>query len=192
MASGINHELPAPLESEYLEMAWGIERDGEKHKPLWIARPKVTDKTVKFEMLYAGICHSEVHTGLNDWGPCNFPFVGGHELLGRVTEVGSLVTKFKVGDICAVGCMIDSCNSCSSCGRGHENYCATGFVGTYNAPKQYKRVGGNLNTFTAGGYSCANTVHEDFVIKIPDGMDLQKTAPILCAGIIHYVCIIFI
>jgi len=86
---GINHELPAPLESEFAEIAWGIPKSGEKHAPIWIARPKVTDSAVRFEMLYCGICHSDVHTGVNDWGPCNFPFVGGHELLGRVVEVGS-------------------------------------------------------------------------------------------------------
>ena len=88
---GINHELPPPLDSEFLETAWGIPRSGEKHEPMWIARPKVTDFAVKFEMLYCGICHSDVHTGKNDWGPCNFPFVGGHELLGRVVEIGSQV-----------------------------------------------------------------------------------------------------
>ena len=90
---GINHELPPPLESEFLETAWAIPKSGEKHVPMWIARPKVTDFAVKFEMLYSGICHSDVHTGKNDWGPCNFPFVGGHELLGRVVEVGSKVKK---------------------------------------------------------------------------------------------------
>ena len=88
---GINHVLPPPLDSEFAEVAWGIEKSGGNHGPMWIARPKVTDNAVKFEMLYCGICHSDVHTGKNDWGPCNFPFVSGHELLGRVTEIGSQV-----------------------------------------------------------------------------------------------------
>ena len=93
---GINQELPPPLDSEYLEVAWGVEKSGELHKPLWIARPKPQDFDVKFEMLYCGICHSDVHNVKNEWGPCHFPCVAGHELLGRVTEVGSKVTKFKV------------------------------------------------------------------------------------------------
>jgi len=185
---GINHDLSTlePLESEYREVAWGIEKSGEKHKPLWIARPKTTEFAVKFELLFCGICHSDVHTGSNDWGPCNFPFVSGHELLGRVTEVGEKVTKFKVGDICAVGCFIDACLECYNCKKGDEQYCIEGMTGTYNGTKKYGRVGGNQETKTAGGYSAANTVHEDFVIKIPEGMDLEKTAPILCAGITMY------
>jgi len=183
---GINHELPPPLESEFLETAWAIPKSGEKHVPMWIARPKVTDFAVKFEMLYSGICHSDVHTGKNDWGPCNFPFVGGHELLGRVVEVGSKVTKFKVGDHVGVGCFIDACLGCPNCKKGDEQYCLKGMTGTYNGVKQHGRVGGNQETRTCGGYSASNTVHEDFVIKIPDGMDLTKAAPILCAGITMY------
>ena len=90
---GINVELPGPLPSETSEIAWGIPKSGGNHSPMWISRPKVNDKDVKFEMLYCGICHSDVHTGKNDWGPCTFPFVSGHELLGRVTEVGREVKK---------------------------------------------------------------------------------------------------
>jgi len=183
---GINHELPAPLESEFAEIAWGIPKSGEKHAPIWIARPKVTDSAVRFEMLYCGICHSDVHTGVNDWGPCNFPFVGGHELLGRVVEVGSKVTKFKVGDAVGVGCFIDACLDCVNCEKGDEQYCLKGMTGTYNGEKKHGRCGGNQETRTAGGYSASHTVHEDFVLKIPDGMDLVKTAPILCAGITMY------
>jgi len=180
---GINHELPEPLDSEYPEMMWGIKESGGKHEPLWIPRPKVTDHAVKFEMLYCGICHSDVHTGQNDWGPCNFPFVAGHELLGRVTEVGSKVTKFKVGDTVGVGCFIDACLDCVNCKAGDEQYCLKGMTGTYNGKKMHGRVGGNQETTTAGGYSVGHTVHEDFVMRIPEGMDLAKTAPILCAGI---------
>jgi len=183
---GVNHELPPPLDSEFLETAWAIPKSGEKHVPIWIARPKVTDFAVKFEMLYCGICHSDVHTGVNDWGPCNFPFVGGHELLGRVVEIGSKVTKFKVGDTCGVGCFIDACLNCVNCKKGDEQYCLKGMTGTYNGVKKHGRVGGNQETKTAGGYSGSHTVHEDFVLKIPDGMDLAKTAPILCAGITMY------
>jgi len=183
---GVNHVLPPPLPSEYMEVAWAIPQSGGKHTPMMIARPLVTDHQVKFEMLYCGVCHSDVHTGTNDWGPCNFPFVGGHELLGRVTEVGNMVTKFKVGDIAAVGCIVDSCLDCANCEIGDENYCMKGMTGTYNAKKRHGRVGGNQATFTAGGYSAGHTVHEDFIVKIPKGMILEKTAPILCAGITMY------
>lgn len=180
---GINHEMPTPLDSEYPEVMWGIPRSGEPHIPMWIPRPKVTDHAVKFEMLYCGICHSDVHTGTNDWGPCNFPFVSGHELLGRVTQVGDEVTKFKVGDTCAVGCFIDACLDCVNCKGGDEQYCMKGMTQTYNGKKMHGRVGGNQETTTAGGYSASHTVHEDFVLHIPEGMDLAKTAPLVCAGI---------
>ena len=113
-----NLELPPPLDSEYLEIAWGINKFGEDHKPLWIARPKINsndssmDHQVKFELLYSGICHSDVHIGKNHMGAGSFyPMVAGHELLGRVTEVGAKVTKFKVGDFCAVGWYENSTNS---------------------------------------------------------------------------------
>lgn len=85
--------LPSPLDSEYKEVAWAVPKFGAPHEPIWISRPKVTDYQVKFEMLYAGICHSDCHCGRNDWGGCVYPFVGGHELLGKVVEVGGNVTK---------------------------------------------------------------------------------------------------
>jgi len=183
---GINHELPPPLDSEYMEVAWGVEKSGEMHKPLWIARPKPQDYDVKFEMLYCGICHSDVHNVKNEWGPCDFPCVAGHELLGKVTEVGNKVTKFKVGDHVGVGCFVDSCLDCCNCHDGDEQYCLKGVTLTYKGDKKFGRVSGNQETKTMGGYSAANTVHEDFVLKIHEGMDLQKTAPILCAGITMY------
>jgi len=183
---GINHELPPPLDSEYLEVAWGIPKSDGKHTPMLIARPKVTKHQVRFEVLYCGVCHSDVHTGSNHWGPCNFPFVAGHEFLGRVKEVGDMVTKFKVGDAVAVGCMVDSCKGCVNCELGDEQYCLTGSTNTYNSKKCYGRVGGNQETYTAGGYSAGHTIHEDFAIKIPEGMVLEKAAPIMCAGITVY------
>ena len=108
------------MESEYKEVAWAIPKLGGKTTPIWISRPKVTEFQVKFEMLFCGICHSDTHVGKNELGGCVYPFVGGHELLGRVTEVGSSVTKVKVGDYCAVGCMVDSCLNCPSCKEGEE------------------------------------------------------------------------
>merc|ERR1712141_302609 len=178
---------------EYLEIAWGINKFGEDHKPLWIARPKISsndssmDHQVKFELLYSGICHTDVHIGKNHMGAGSFyPMVAGHELLGRVTEVGAKVTKFKEGDFCAVGCFVDSCQNCLNCESGDEQYCQNRNTLTYNGVKKHGRVGGNQTTKTMGGYSAANTVHEDFMIKVPNGMDLQRTAPLVCAGITMY------
>ena len=98
---------------------------------MWIPRGDVGDEHVKFELLFAGICHSDCHSGKNEFGSCKYPFVGGHELCGKVTEVGKSVTKFKVGDIVGVGCISDSCLDCKCCNEGDENYCMKGMTGTY-------------------------------------------------------------
>ena len=116
-------------------------------------------------------------------GGCHYPFVGGHELLGKVVECGQKVTKVRVGDFCGVGCLVDSCLDCTNCKASEESYCEKGFTATYNGVKQYGRVEGNQTTRTHGGYSGSLVVLEHFVIRIPEGMDLAKTAPILCAGI---------
>jgi len=105
---------------------------------------------------------------------------------GKVVQIGEQVTKFKVGDIIGVGCFIDSCRDCSNCAEGSEQYCLKGMTGTYNSAKAHGRTGGNQETFTAGGYSASHSVHEDYVIKIPDGADLKRTAPLMCAGITMY------
>lgn len=149
-------------------------------------RPKVTDYAVKFELIFCGICHSDVHTGRNEWSNCSYPFIPGHELFGKVVEVGSKVTKFKVGDLCGVGCFIDACMECEYCKAGQEQYCLKGLTGTYNGNKQHGRVGGNQDTKTAGGYSGSNCVHEDFVIKMPEDIPQEKAGPLLCAGITMY------
>lgn len=196
-SNGIDIELPPPLDSEYPEIAWGILKFGEYHQPLWIARPKITnsnaddksmEKQVRFEMLYAGICHTDLHFGRNELGNSLFPMVAGHELLGRVIEIGSKVTKVKVGDFCAVGTLVGSCKSCKNCDREREQFClgtSPGKTPTYNGIKG-DLVGGNKSIRTMGGYSAANTVHEDFIIKVPNGMDLKNTAPLVCAGITMY------
>ena len=101
-------------------MAWGLEKLGTPHKPFYIPRPNVTDYQVKFEMLYCGVCHSDCHLGKNDWGMACYPMVPGHELLGKVVEIGNKVTKFKVGDTVGVGCFIESCQECPSCKEGNE------------------------------------------------------------------------
>src|ERR1700712_2313384 len=135
---------------------------------------------VQFDILYCGVCHSDIHQVRNEWGNSIYPMVPGHEIVGRVTKVGEKVTKFKKGDLAAVGCLVDSCRECKNCKRGLEQYCKNGAVGTYNA---YEKDG---KTVTYGGYSKQIVVHEDFVLRVPDNLPLETVAPLLCAGITTY------
>uniref|UniRef100_A0A7S3FWS8 Enoyl reductase (ER) domain-containing protein n=1 Tax=Strombidium rassoulzadegani TaxID=1082188 RepID=A0A7S3FWS8_9SPIT len=137
-------------------------------------------------MKYCGICHTDIHVAKGDLGPCVFPCVPGHELAGVVAEVGSKVTKVKVGDKVGVGCMVDSCRDCENCKEGDEQYCLNGNVMTYNGQKKHKGIGGNPKTQTFGGYTKSYTVTEHFCIKLPDNLDLSKAGPLLCAGITMY------
>jgi uncharacterized zinc-type alcohol dehydrogenase-like protein len=178
--------LPPPQEDEYKEQAWAKTSATGKIEPIFIARPNVQENHVKFEMLYAGICHTDVHFGENILGSTSYPFVPGHELMGKVTEVGAKVTKVKVGDNVGVGCFIDACLDCPRCKEGDEQYCDKGMTGTYGGDKKHGHVGGNQTTKTCGGYSGSNVVHEHFVCKIPDGIPAENAAPILCAGITMY------
>ncbi|MFL9925843.1 NAD(P)-dependent alcohol dehydrogenase [Herbaspirillum lusitanum] len=132
---------------------------------------------VQIEILYCGVCHSDLHMARNEWKGTTFPVVPGHEIVGRVTEVGAHVSKFKVGQIAGVGCMVDSCQSCASCDEGLEQYCETGFTGTYSSPE--KETGG----MTYGGYSNNIVVNEKFVLHVSDKLDPAGAAPLLCAGI---------
>ncbi|GAA5785974.1 NAD(P)-dependent alcohol dehydrogenase [Chitiniphilus shinanonensis] len=132
---------------------------------------------VAIEVLYCGVCHSDLHTARNDWGGTQYPVVPGHEIIGRVTEVGPGVTRFKAGDRVGVGCMVDSCRHCNPCERGLEQYCAEGATFTYNAVDRHD------HTPTQGGYSQRVVVSDRFVLKVPDGLDLAGAAPLLCAGI---------
>lgn len=141
---------------------------------------ELTAKDVQIEVLFCGICHSDIHQARDEWGLGIFPMVPGHEITGRVTKVGSAVTKFKIGDAVGVGCMVDSCHDCLSCAEGLEQYCEQGATFTYNA--QYRDTG--LPTY--GGYSKQMLVREDFVLKIPENLPLDKAAPLLCAGITTY------
>lgn len=140
--------------------------------------PKPTD--VQIEILYCGVCHSDLHTVRNEWGGTVYPVVPGHEIVGRVTAVGNKVTKFKVGDLAGIGCMVDSCRECDNCKDGLEQYCEKGMVGTYNGKE---RDGSGI---TLGGYSKQILAHEDFVLRISDKQPLEGIAPLLCAGITTY------
>jgi uncharacterized zinc-type alcohol dehydrogenase-like protein len=145
-----------------------------------IARRDVGPHDVAFDIHFAGICHSDIHTVKAEWGQPNYPVVPGHEIAGVVTAVGSEVTKYKVGDHVGVGCFVDSCRECDNCKAGLEQYCTgTGMVGTYNAT-------GRDGSPTQGGYSGAIVVDEDYVLRIPDSIPLDKAAPLLCAGITLY------
>jgi len=146
-------------------------------KEMNISRRDVTGKDVEIDILYCGVCHSDLHTARNEWGGTVYPNVPGHEIVGRITKVGSGVTKFKVGDLAGVGCMVDSCRECESCKEGLEQYCEKGNIQTYNGHDKH------LNQQTFGGYSERVVVDEDFVLRIPENLDLAATAPLLCAGI---------
>ena len=135
------------------------------------------DNDVVIDVLYSGVCHSDLHTVRNDWGGTVYPTVPGHEIVGHVTAVGSAVTRFQVGDTVGVGCMVDSCQHCGACAKGWEQYCEKGMTGTYNSTD---RVDGSA---TQGGYSEHIVVRQEFVLKIPQTLDLKAAAPLLCAGI---------
>lgn len=147
--------------------------------PSTIERRDVGPHDVLIEIRYAGICHSDIHTVRGDWGPQQYPLAPGHEIAGVVTEIGSGVTRHKIGDRVGVGCMVNSCRDCENCRNGEEQYCLNGMTGTYGA---VDRDG----TITQGGYSSHVVVTEDFVVRIPDGLELNVAAPLLCAGITTY------
>lgn len=152
--------------------------------PFAIERRTPTPSDVAIDILYCGVCHSDLHFARNEWGFTQYPCVPGHEILGRVTAVGSAVRKFKVGDLAAVGCMVDSCRHCPSCKAGLEQFCTTpapnGCVFTYNGPDRH------LGGMTFGGYSERIVVDEAFTLRVPPNLDPARTAPLLCAGITTY------
>ena len=140
--------------------------------------PKPND--VLIEIDYCGVCHSDIHQVKNEWGNAVYPMVPGHEIVGHIKKIGTSVSKFKVGDLAGVGCLIDSCRSCINCKDGYEQFCENGSVGTYNGIEK----DGITRTF--GGYSKIIVLHEDFALKIPKNLNLPTTAPLLCAGITTY------
>ena len=148
--------------------------------PFQLERRSPRESDVLIEILYCGICHSDIHQARDEWGGSLFPMVPGHEIVGKVIQLGAKVKKFSVGDTVGVGCLVDACRTCSSCQSHLEQYCEKGFVGTYNGIER----DGKTQTF--GGYSSHIVVDEAFVLSIPDNLDLAKTAPLLCAGITTY------
>ena len=135
---------------------------------------------ILIDISYCGVCHSDIHQARNEWGGSQFPMVPGHEIVGRVLQVGPKVTRFKSGDLAGVGCLVDSCRTCASCEQGLEQYCEKGWTGTYNSlEKDGKSV-------TYGGYSSTIVVDEKYTLKIPSNLDLGRVAPLLCAGITTY------
>ena len=160
--------------------AFGAEAATASLQQLKIQRRTPTSHDVEIEILYCGVCHSDLHTARNEWHGTIYPCVPGHEIVGRIVSVGGHVAKFKVGDLAAVGCMVDSCRECDYCKEGLEQYCEAGNTLTYNSPDKY------LGTQTYGGYSERIVVDESFVLRVPDNLDLAATAPLLCAGITTY------
>lgn len=143
-------------------------------------RRELRPRDVALDISYAGICHSDIHQAREEWGPAIFPMVPGHEIVGKVTQVGSQVSKFKIGESIGVGVFIDSCRKCASCNAGLEQYCVEGMTGTYNA---YERDG---KTIALGGYSNKFVIDEDYAVHVPSNLDPAGVAPLMCAGITLY------
>lgn len=149
-------------------------------QPYEFERRAVGENDILIEIMYSGICHSDIHQAHSDWGESIYPMVPGHEIAGRVTAVGRNVTKFRIGDLAGVGCMVNSCGNCEHCKKGEEQYCDNGkTVYTYNS----RELDG---TPTMGGYSNNIVVNEDFALHIPEGADMKRIAPLLCAGATTY------
>ena len=177
----IPEEAPSP--QTYTAKAYAAQSPTSAIAAITIPRRTPQPKDVQIEILYCGVCHTDVHFAHNDFAnsiPTTYPCVPGHEIVGRVVKTGNAVTKFKEGDLAAVGCMVDSDRTCESCREGEEQYCASMPVLTYNWPD--KHLGG----VTYGGYSQSVVVDEDFVLHVPKNLNLAAAAPLLCAGITTY------
>lgn len=161
--------------------AYAMDGPDQPFHPTVLERREPGPTEVYFEVKYAGVCHSDIHTGRGEWGSVTYPLTPGHEIAGIVTKVGTDVTKFKVGDRVGVGCFVDSCGHCETCRAGSEQFCRSdgGTIWTYNCV-------GRDGLPTAGGYSQGITVEQDYICHIPDSIPLDKAAPILCAGITLY------
>src|ERR1044071_6404515 len=160
--------------------AYGVQKATSPFTPLSINRRDPRPQDVQIDILYCGICHSDLHTARNEWQNTVYPCVPGHEIVGRVTKVGRAVKKFKEGDIAAVGCLVDSCHTCESCRQNDEQFCEKEATFTYNGKD---KISGGI---TYGGYSETIVVDEAFTLRIPNGLNLAAAAPLLCAGITTY------
>jgi uncharacterized zinc-type alcohol dehydrogenase-like protein len=173
----------APAARTYEARAYAAPGAGSGLAPATIRRRATGPRDVRIEVLFCGVCHSDLHQVRNEWQknmPTVYPLVPGHEIVGRVTKAGGAVRKFKEGDLAAVGCLVDSCRTCSACRDGQEQFCEGSPIFTYNAPD--KHLGG----VTYGGYSDSLVVDEGFALRVSDRLDLAGTAPLLCAGITTY------
>lgn len=157
--------------------AYGAQDKDADLKEMTIERRKTQPTDVKIKITYCGVCHSDIHTVRSDWGPSMYPVVPGHEIVGEVVEVGSEVSNFKKGDVVGVGCLVDSCQECSSCKKDLEQFCNKGATWTYNSKDKH------TDGHTFGGYSQEVVVDEHFVLRIPKNLDIKAVAPLLCAGI---------
>ena len=167
--------------NEYPTKAYGATAPDSGVGPMEITRRGLRHDDVLIEITHCGICHSDLHSARNDWGFTTYPIVPGHEIVGTVSAVGEGVTRHKIGDRVAIGCMVDACMECAHCDADLEQYCQSGgMTGTYNAKD--RRDG----TLTFGGYSERIVCREEFVLKVPEGMPMAEAAPLLCAGITSY------
>ena len=157
--------------------AWGAAHAGAPLAPMTIKRREPGAHDVVIDVLFCGVCHSDIHQARDEWSGATFPMVPGHEVVGRVTRVGAGVTKFKVGDMAGIGCMVDSCRICPACVAGDEQFCEQGNAPTYNGTEMDRK------TPTQGGYSSEIVVAEHFAVRVPEGLDPAAVAPLLCAGI---------
>ncbi len=160
--------------------AYAAHQTGDELKPYQIERREPGSHDVQIDILFCGVCHSDLHFINGDWGQVESPIVPGHEIVGRVEKIGPSVTKYKIGDMVGVGCLVDSCRTCDSCEEGLEQYCMPGATMTYGS------VDKKGSGMTQGGYSTKMVVDQDFVVKIPDSIAPEKAAPLLCAGITTY------
>ncbi|MDR2013664.1 MAG: NAD(P)-dependent alcohol dehydrogenase [Rhodanobacter sp.] len=153
--------------------------------PFWVERREPGPDDVLIDILYCGVCHSDIHQVRDEWGGSTFPMVPGHEIVGRVVKIGTQVTRFRMGDTVGVGCFVDSCRHCQACAAGEEQFCEHGMSATYNG---FERNGIELDRSrpTYGGYSGRITVDQHYVLHVPAGIPLERTAPLLCAGITTY------
>ncbi len=182
-ANVLTPQRPADQQGRIKTVGYAAQSSTAPLQPFSFERREPGPQDVQIDILFCGVCHSDLHTVRDEWAsfmPTTFTAVPGHEIVGRVSKVGSEVSKFKAGDLAAVGCLVDSCRKCESCKAGLENYCEVGATFTYNSPDPH------LGGVTYGGYSKLIVVDENYVLKVPTNLNLAAVAPLLCAGITTY------